>query len=51
MRAMRAFEFFVVALVLGVVICFCFELSKIRAPVGDVFHGFLPSSTLVESEA
>ncbi|KAF2116364.1 natural resistance-associated macrophage protein-domain-containing protein [Lophiotrema nucula] len=51
MRALRAFEFFVMALVLGVVICFCFELSKIEAPVGDVFKGYLPSSTLVESEA
>ncbi|KAF2258155.1 natural resistance-associated macrophage protein [Lojkania enalia] len=50
-RALRAFEFFVMALVLGVVICFCFELSKIKAPVGDVFRGYIPSSTLVESEA
>ncbi|KAF2734263.1 natural resistance-associated macrophage protein [Polyplosphaeria fusca] len=51
MRALRAFEFFVMALVLGVVVCFCFQLSKITAPVGDVFRGFLPSSTLVQSEA
>ena len=51
MRALRTFEIFVMFLVLGVVICFCFELSKIKAPVGDVFHGFLPSSTLIQSQA
>ncbi|KAH8695828.1 natural resistance-associated macrophage protein-domain-containing protein [Phaeosphaeriaceae sp. PMI808] len=51
MRALRAFEFFIMALVLGVVICFCFELSKIKAPVGDVFRGYLPSSTLVKPQA
>lgn len=51
MRALRGFEVFVMLLVLGVVVCFCFELSKIKAPVGEVFHGFLPSSTLVQSQA
>ncbi|KAF1997406.1 natural resistance-associated macrophage protein [Amniculicola lignicola CBS 123094] len=51
MRALRAFEFGVMALVLGVVICFCFELSRIDAPVGEVFKGYLPSSTLVKSDA
>ncbi|KAJ4359583.1 NRAMP-like transporter smf-3 [Didymosphaeria variabile] len=51
MRALRTFEIFVMCLVLGVVICFCFELSKIKAPVGDVFHGFVPSSTLIQSQA
>ncbi|KAF1977470.1 natural resistance-associated macrophage protein [Bimuria novae-zelandiae CBS 107.79] len=51
MRALRAFEIFVMFLVLGVVICFCFELSKIKAPVGDVFHGYVPSSTLIQSQA
>lgn len=51
MRALRAFEIFVMCLVLGVVICFCFELSKIKAPVGDVFHGYVPSSTLIQSQA
>lgn len=51
MKALRAFEFFVMCLVLGVVVCFCFELSRIKAPVGDVFRGYLPSSTLVESQA
>lgn len=51
MRALRIFEYFVVLLVLGVAICFCFELSKIKASVREVFHGYLPSSTLVESQA
>ncbi|KAB2099617.1 Manganese transporter [Alternaria gaisen] len=51
MRALRAFEFFIMALVLGVVICFCFELSKIKAPIRDVFRGYLPSSTLVKPQA
>jgi metal iron transporter len=51
MRALRAFEFFVMALVLGVVVCFCFELSKIKAPIGEVFRGYLPSSTLIKPQA
>jgi metal iron transporter len=51
MHTLRAFEFFVMALVLGVVVCFAFELSKIKAPVGDVFRGYLPSSTLIKSQA
>ncbi|KAF1363086.1 natural resistance-associated macrophage protein [Lizonia empirigonia] len=51
MRALRGFELFVALLVLGVVVCFCFELSKIHASVGEVFHGYVPSSTLVKSQA
>ncbi|KAI8934518.1 hypothetical protein NX059_008217 [Plenodomus lindquistii] len=51
MRALRAFEYFVVLLVIGVAICFCFELSKIEASIGEVFRGYVPSSTLVESQA
>lgn len=51
MRALRAFEFFVMALVLGVVICFCFQLSLIKgSSVGEVFRGYLPSSAIVESQ-
>jgi metal iron transporter len=51
MKGLRAFEMFVVALVLGVVICFCIQLSLIRnASVGEVFRGFLPSSAIVQSE-
>lgn len=51
MRALRGFEAFVALLVLGVVICFCFELSKIHASVREVFYGYVPSSTLVKSQA
>lgn len=51
MKALRTFEVFVMLLVLGVVSCFAYELSKIKAPVGDVFKGYLPSSTLVQSQA
>ena len=51
MRRLRAFEFFVMALVLGVVVCFCIQLSLIRnISVGEVFRGYLPSSTLVQSQ-
>lgn len=51
MKALRAFELFVMCLVLGVVVCFCFELSKIKAPVNEVFRGYVPSSTLIQSQA
>ena len=51
MRAMRAFEFFVALLVLGVVICFCFQLSLLKGvQVGEVLRGYLPSSALVKSK-
>ena len=51
MRRLRAFEFFVVALVLGVVICFCIQLSLIEhTSVSEVFRGYLPSSTVVQGE-
>lgn len=51
MWGLRLFEFFVVALVLGVVICFCIQLSLIKdQSIGEVFRGYLPSSTVVQSE-
>ena len=52
MRRIRAFEFFVMALVLGVVICFCIQLSLISADttVGSVFAGYLPSSTVIRGQ-
>ncbi|KAI9846268.1 MAG: hypothetical protein M1837_004257 [Sclerophora amabilis] len=51
MRRLRAFEFFVMALVLGVVVCFCIELSYIEGTTaGEVMKGYLPSSSIVESE-
>jgi metal iron transporter len=50
MKALRAFEFFVILLVFGVVICFCYELSKITdTTVGEVFKGYLPSSAIIQS--
>lgn len=49
MKGLRAFEMFVVVLVLGVVICFCIQLSLIKdTSVGEVFRGYLPSAALVE---
>lgn len=51
MRRLRAFEFFVMALVLGVVICFCIQLSYIQGTsIGEVFKGYLPSSTIVQNQ-
>jgi len=51
MKALRLFEGFVILLVLGVTICFCYQLSLIEnASVGEVFKGYLPSSALVQSE-
>ncbi|MCJ1320111.1 hypothetical protein MMC15_005448 [Xylographa vitiligo] len=51
MRALRAFELFVAAFVLGVFICFCIELSLISNKyVGPIFDGFLPSATIVQSQ-
>ncbi|KAF9883056.1 hypothetical protein FE257_004135 [Aspergillus nanangensis] len=51
MWGLRLFEYFVMALVLGVVVCFCIQLSLIKnQPIGDVFRGYLPSSAIVESK-
>ncbi|RJE23073.1 transporter [Aspergillus sclerotialis] len=51
MWGLRLFEFFVMALVLGVVICFCIQLSLIKnQSVGDVFRGYVPSSAIVQSQ-
>jgi hypothetical protein len=50
MWGLRLFEFFVMGLVLGVVICFCIQLSLIQEQsVGEVFRGYLPSSAIVQS--
>lgn len=49
MKGLRAFEFFVMALVLGVVVCFIIQLTLIKdTSVSEVFRGYLPSSALVE---
>jgi metal iron transporter len=50
MKGLRAFEVFVTVLVLGVVICFCIQLSLIKnASIGKVFRGYLPSGAITES--
>ncbi|RMY52637.1 hypothetical protein D0865_05678 [Hortaea werneckii] len=52
MRALRLFETFVAFLVIGVVVCFCWQLSKIEGvSVREVFRGYAPSSALVEGKA
>jgi metal iron transporter len=51
MRTLRIFEGGVALLVIGVVICFCFQLSLLKdVDVGEVFRGYLPSSALVRSK-
>lgn len=51
MKRLRAFEFFVMALVLGVVVCFCIQLSLIKdTGVGEVFKGYLPSSAIIKGQ-
>ncbi|RQM07702.1 hypothetical protein DH86_00001719 [Scytalidium sp. 3C] len=51
MKGLRAFEIFVAALVLGVVVCFCVQLSLIKdTSVGEVFRGYLPSSAIIQSQ-
>ena len=48
MKRIRLFEYFVMALVLAVVICFCVQLTYIHdTPVGEVFRGYLPSSDVI----
>jgi metal iron transporter len=50
MKGLRIFEMGVAALVLGVVICFCIQLSLIKnTSVGEVFRGYLPSSAIVQA--
>ncbi|PQE16876.1 metal ion transporter metal ion transporter protein [Rutstroemia sp. NJR-2017a BBW] len=51
MKRLRYFEMFVAALVLGVVVCFCIQLSLIQdTSVGEVFRGYLPSKAIVQSQ-
>ncbi|MCJ1427432.1 hypothetical protein MMC29_005335 [Sticta canariensis] len=51
MRRLRYFECFVMALVLGVVICFCIQLSFIEdTSVGEVFKGYVPSSSVIKDQ-
>jgi metal iron transporter len=49
-KRLRFFEMFVMALVLGVVVCFCIQLSLLQdTSIGEVFRGYLPSSAIVKS--
>lgn len=51
MKGLRVFEFFIVALVLGVVICFCIQLSLVKdTSIGSVFRGYIPSGAIVEQQ-
>ncbi|KAK3331628.1 natural resistance-associated macrophage protein-domain-containing protein [Cercophora scortea] len=51
MRGIRIFELFVCLLVLGVVVCFCIQLSLITGTsIGEVFKGYLPSGAIVEQQ-
>lgn len=51
MRGLRLFELFIAALVLGVVICFCIQLSLVKeTSVGRVFRGYIPSDAITQSD-
>ncbi|KAH7114792.1 transporter smf2 [Dactylonectria macrodidyma] len=51
MKGLRIFEYFIMCLVLGVVVCFCIQLSLIKdTPIGQVFKGYLPSGAIVEQQ-
>ncbi|CCK68262.1 putative divalent metal ion transporter SMF3 KNAG_0A06000 [Huiozyma naganishii CBS 8797] len=51
MKKVRAFEFFVGALVAGTCACFLLELFKISVPnKGELFKGFLPSKVIFEEK-
>ncbi|KAH7024661.1 transporter smf2 [Microdochium trichocladiopsis] len=51
LRGLRGFEFFIVLLVLGVVICFCIQLSFVQGTTpGEVFKGYLPNNAVTESQ-
>ncbi|KAH7115668.1 NRAMP family [Dactylonectria macrodidyma] len=51
MRGLRIFEYFIMCLVLGVVVCFCIQLSLIKdTPIGQVLKGYLPSGAIVEQQ-
>jgi metal iron transporter len=43
MFLIRPFELFIAVIVMVVFCLFVVELTKISAPVGEVFKGFLPS--------
>ncbi|KAJ9145205.1 NRAMP family [Coniochaeta hoffmannii] len=52
MKGLRIFEFFIICLVLGVVICFCIQMSLIEdVSVKEIFRGYLPSQALAEAQS
>ncbi|KAI0477701.1 natural resistance-associated macrophage protein-domain-containing protein [Xylariaceae sp. FL0804] len=47
MRGLRCFEWFVMALVLAVVVCFCIQLGLIRrTSPAEVFRGYVPNDAI-----
>ena len=49
MTRLRLFEYFVIGLVMGVVVCFCIQLSYIHnTSTGEVLKGYVPSSAIVK---
>ncbi|KND86280.1 Manganese transporter SMF1 [Tolypocladium ophioglossoides CBS 100239] len=51
MKGLRLFEAFVCVLVIGVVVCFCIQLSMIKeTSVGAIFRGYLPSDALIQPD-
>ncbi|KAI1337024.1 natural resistance-associated macrophage protein-domain-containing protein [Xylariaceae sp. FL0016] len=52
MKGLRCFEFFVMALVVAVVICFCIQLSMIEnTTAGEVFRGYIPNDSITKPNA
>lgn len=52
MKGPRFFEFFAMALVIGVAICFCIQLYLIRHPtLLQVLSGYIPSRKIVKPQA
>ncbi|KAF2156300.1 natural resistance-associated macrophage protein [Myriangium duriaei CBS 260.36] len=50
-RAVRIFELGVFALVLAVVVCFCYQLSLIQnTDVGTVLRGYVPNSAILQKQ-
>jgi metal iron transporter len=48
MTHVRLFEYFVLLLVMGVMVCFAIQLSYIEnTPVGEVFRGYVPSVPVI----
>ncbi|KJZ75153.1 hypothetical protein HIM_05347 [Hirsutella minnesotensis 3608] len=51
LKGLRLFEVFVSLLVMGVVVCFCIQLSLIKeTSIGTVLRGYLPSDALVQAK-